>query len=58
LDTVRANPHHGAVIVAGLAKLVRFPSEIGLIDAPRRPQWSVLGHASAYDDAADTRTPA
>lgn len=58
MDTARANPHHGAMIVAGLAKLVRFPSEIGLVDTPRRPQWSALGLAPAYDDVADTRTAA
>ena len=39
----RVNPHHRAVIVAGLAKLTGFLAEIGVIDDARRPTWAALG---------------
>ncbi len=39
----RVNPHHRAVIVAGLAKLTGFLAEIGVIMTPRRPTWAALG---------------
>ena len=39
----RANPHHRATIVAGLAKLTGFLSEIGVIDREQRPTWAALG---------------
>ncbi len=39
----RVNPHHRALIVAGLSKLTGFLSEIGVIDDERRPTWAALG---------------
>jgi len=41
-DAARANPHHQAVVVAGLAKLTSFLTEIGVIDDEHRPAWSAL----------------
>jgi P-aminobenzoate N-oxygenase AurF len=42
-EIARANPHHRATIVAGLAKLTSFLSEIGVIDQQHRPTWVDLG---------------
>lgn len=39
----RANPHHRAKIVEGLAKLTRFLTEIGVIDDEHRHAWEQLG---------------
>jgi hypothetical protein len=39
----RANPHHRAVIVAGLSKLTGFLADLGVIDDERRSTWSALG---------------
>ncbi len=41
----RANPHHRANVVAGLAKLTSFLDELGVITDPRR--WSELGLVGA-----------
>jgi hypothetical protein len=41
--TARANPHHRTTIVAGLAKLTNFLTEIGVIDDEHRPTWVELG---------------
>jgi P-aminobenzoate N-oxygenase AurF len=41
--TARVNPNHRALIVAGLAKLTGFLSEIGVIDDEHRPTWATLG---------------
>jgi hypothetical protein len=43
--TARANPHHRANVVAGLAKLTSFLDELGVITDPRR--WSELGLVGA-----------
>ena len=45
-DIARANPHHRATIVAGLAKLTTFLTEIGVIDDEHRPAWVALGLAA------------
>jgi P-aminobenzoate N-oxygenase AurF len=42
-EIARANPHHRATVVAGLAKLTTFLSEIGVIDDEQRPVWAGLG---------------
>jgi hypothetical protein len=42
-EIARANPHHRATIVTGLAKLTTFLSEIGVIDGEHRPTWVELG---------------
>jgi hypothetical protein len=42
-EIARANPHHRATIVAGLAKLTTFLSELGVIDAEHRATWAELG---------------
>ena len=39
----RANPNHRTTIVAGLAKLTNFLTEIGVIDQEHRPTWVELG---------------
>jgi hypothetical protein len=39
----RANPHHRATVVAGLAKLTSFLEEVGVIDEPHRRSWESLG---------------
>jgi hypothetical protein len=41
--TARANPHHRTTIVAGLAKLTSFLTEVGVIDDEHRPTWVELG---------------
>ena len=41
----RANPHHRANVVAGLAKLTSFLDELGVITD--RPRWSELGLVDA-----------
>ena len=45
-DVARANPHHRATIVAGLAKLTSFLREIGVID-PTDPRWAEHGLVAA-----------
>jgi len=42
LEMARANPHHMATIVAGLAKLTTFLTEIGVIDDAHRAAWGAL----------------
>jgi len=42
LEMARANPHHRATIVAGLAKLTTFLTEIGVIDDAHRAAWGPL----------------
>jgi hypothetical protein len=42
----RANPHHRATVVAGLAKLTAFLTEIGVLDDTRRSTWTELGLAA------------
>jgi len=39
LEMARTNPHHRATIVAGLAKLTTFLTEIGVIDDAHRAAW-------------------
>jgi len=41
-DAAQANPHHQAVVIAGLSKLTNFLGEIGVIDDEHRPAWSAL----------------
>ena len=43
--TARANPHHRANVIAGLAKLTSFLDELGVITD--RPRWSELGLVDA-----------
>jgi P-aminobenzoate N-oxygenase AurF len=42
-DIARANPAHRALIVAGMAKLTSFLSEVGVIDDDNRAVWAELG---------------
>jgi hypothetical protein len=42
-DIARANPRHRETIVAGLAKLTTFLSEVGVIDSGNRATWAELG---------------
>jgi hypothetical protein len=42
-EIARANPHHRATIVAGLAKLTTFLTQIGVIEDEHRSTWSELG---------------
>jgi hypothetical protein len=42
VEMARANPHHTATIVAGLAKLTTFLTEIGVIDDAHRAAWGAL----------------
>ena len=39
----RANPHHRARIIDGLAKVTAFLEDLGVIDAEHRPVWQDLG---------------
>jgi len=41
-EMARANPHHRAIIAAGLAKLTTFLTEIGVIDDAHRAAWDAL----------------
>ena len=41
-EMARANPHHRAIITAGLAKLTTFLTEIGVIDDAHRAAWDAL----------------
>ncbi len=43
----RANPHHQAVIIAGLTKLTTLLDELGIIDADHRDEWSATGLIAA-----------
>ena len=45
-DAARANPHHRARIVNDLAKLVDFLTELGVIDATNRHEWTSRGLAA------------
>ena len=45
-DTARRNPHHRVKIVAGLAKLTSFLTDIGVIDDEHRAEWAELGLAA------------
>src|SRR6478735_7954570 len=45
-DAARANPHHQARIVNDLAKLVDFLTELGVIDATNRHEWTSRGLAA------------
>lgn len=42
-EVARANPNHRTTIVAGLAKLTNFLTEIGVIDQEHRSTWVELG---------------
>ena len=42
-DQARANPHHRARIVEGLAKLTGFLTELGVVQDSTRPVWRDLG---------------
>jgi len=42
LEMAQANPHHRSTIVAGLAKLTTFLTEIGVIDDAHRAAWGAL----------------
>jgi hypothetical protein len=42
-DAARSNPFHRAVIVAGLSRLTRFLTEIGIIDHEHHAAWRALG---------------
>ena len=42
-DAARANPHHRARVVEGLAKLTRFLRELGVVDAETGSKWTELG---------------
>src|SRR2546423_98492 len=41
--TACVNPHHRALVVAGLSKLTDFLSELGVIDDEHRSTWAALG---------------
>jgi hypothetical protein len=43
LVIARTNPQYRATVIAGLAKLTGFLSDVGVIDAPSRPTWSAMG---------------
>lgn len=43
VESARANPHHQARIVDGLAKLTTFLTDLGVITDDVRPQWQTLG---------------
>lgn len=45
-EAARANQHHRARVVEGLAKLTRFLGELGVIDDVTRPKWRELGLTS------------
>ena len=45
-DAARTNPHHRARIVADLAKLTDFLTELGVIDDDNRPEWVERGLAA------------
>lgn len=45
-DAARTNPHHRARIVADLAKLTGFLTELGVIDEHHRPEWVERGLAA------------
>ncbi|HEX4492134.1 MAG TPA: diiron oxygenase [Acidimicrobiia bacterium] len=45
-EIARANPHHRQVIVAGLAKLTAFLTDIGVIDDASVEAWTALGLAA------------
>jgi hypothetical protein len=42
-EMAKTNPRHQETVVAGLAKLTNFLSEIGIIDDEQRPMWAGLG---------------
>ena len=46
-ELARANPYHRATIVAGLAKLTAFLTEIGVIDDAHQPAWADFGLVAA-----------
>ena len=46
-EAARANPHHRARIVGDLAKLVDFLTELGVVDATNRHEWTDRGLAAA-----------
>jgi hypothetical protein len=46
-EAARANPHHRARIIGDLAKLVDFLTELGVVDAANRHEWSERGLAAA-----------
>ncbi len=46
-EMARANPLHQETVIAGLAKLTTFLSEIGVIDDETRPVWAGLGLVSS-----------
>jgi hypothetical protein len=46
-DVARANPIHRARIIGDLAKLVDFLTELGVVDATNRHEWTTRGLAAA-----------
>ena len=46
-EIARANPHHRAVVIEGLAKLTTFLSQVGIIDDDHRATWADLGLVSS-----------
>jgi P-aminobenzoate N-oxygenase AurF len=46
-EAARANPHHRATIVAGLAKLTSFLREVGILGADDAATWAGLGLVGA-----------
>jgi hypothetical protein len=49
----RANPHHRAHVIAGLAKLTSFLTELGAIDAGSRGAWAGLGLLDPLEEPID-----
>ena len=47
LAIARNNPRYQATVVAGLAKLTGFLSDVGIIDESSRPTWAALGLVAA-----------
>jgi len=45
-DIARANPHHRARIIGDLEKLVAFLTELGVVDATNRHEWTDRGLAA------------
>jgi hypothetical protein len=46
-EMAKTNPRHQETVIAGLAKLTTFLSEIGIIDDEQRPIWAGLGLLSS-----------
>ena len=52
LAIARANPQYHATVIAGLAKLTGFLSDVGIIDEASRPTWAALGLVTAEPAAS------